>query len=277
MHYDFQTILFAFSLTLLAGLSTGLGAGIAFFSHKDNKKILSIGLGFSAGVMIYVSFVEILAKSKDSFVPIYGEAIGEGIAVLLFFLGMGIAALIDRLVPQDINPHELKKNSEIEILKNDEQTVNILNLKRTGVFMAIAIAIHNFPEGFATFIAALEDTNLGIMIALAIAIHNIPEGIAVSLPIYHATGNKKQAFWYAFSSGLTEPIGAFVGFMILLPFLGKAALGVTFGLVAGIMIYISFDELLPSARVYGNAHTTILGIALGMFMMAASLILFKIL
>jgi len=150
------------------------------------------------------------------------------------------------------------------------------SLKRTGIFTALAIGIHNFPEGFATFVSALDDPKLGLAIAFAIAIHNIPEGMAVSLPIYHATGDKKSAFWYATLSGFAEPIGALVGFFLLLPFMGEATLGITFGLVAGIMVYISFDELLPAARVYGNAHTTIGGITLGMLVMALSLIGFKL-
>ena len=162
----------------------------------------------------------------------------------------------------------LKEGHQHSLLKDSA-------LKRTGVFTALAIGIHNFPEGFATFIAALENVQIGLTIALAIAIHNIPEGMAVSLPIYHATGNRKSAFWYAFTSGLAEPIGALVGFFLLLPIMGELTLGITFGIVAGIMVYISFDELLPSARVYGNAHTTILGIVLGMMVMAVSLVAFK--
>lgn len=277
MEFDFPTLLLAFSLTLFAGLSTGIGAALAFFSHTRTTTFLSIGLGFSAGVMVYVSFVEIMVKSKDSLSAILGNLEGEALAVFLFFAGMGLAALIDYLVPEDINPHELKKQGELEALKPENQSSLITKsaLRRTGIFTAIAIAIHNFPEGFATFVAALDEASLGIMIALAIAIHNIPEGMAVSLPIYHATGEKKPAFWYAFSSGLAEPIGAVIGFFLLLPLMGDLTLGITFGLVAGIMVYISFDELLPAARVYGNAHTTIFGIALGMIVMAASLVLFK--
>lgn len=276
---SFETFLFAFALTIIAGLSTSIGALLAFFSKSKNYTILSIGMGFSAGVMIYVSFVEILAKSRDSFTQLYSsEFTGESLAVLAFFAGMALTAFIDKIIPEDVNPHETKSNSELLELKPGTQSSLIKNsaLKRTGIFTALAIGIHNFPEGFATFISALEDPTVGITIAFAIAIHNIPEGMAVSLPIYHATGNKKSAFWYATLSGLAEPIGALVGFFILLPFMGDATLGITFGMVAGIMVYISFDELLPAARVYGNAHTTIAGITLGMLVMAISLIAFKL-
>jgi ZIP family zinc transporter len=274
----FETILFAFILTLLAGMSTSIGAVLAFFSKSRNYSILSLGLGFSAGVMIYVSFVEILVKSKESFTLLYSNEItGEALSVLCFFAGILLSAIIDRLIPDDVNPHETKSNNELLELKADAKNQKSnLALKRTGLFTALAIAIHNFPEGFATFVSALHDPTVGISIAFAIAIHNIPEGMAVSLPIYHATGDKKSAFWYATLSGLAEPVGALVGFFLLFPFMGGATLGITFGLVAGIMIYISFDELLPAARVYGNAHTTIVGISLGMLVMAISLIGFKL-
>lgn len=276
---SFETLLFAFMLTLLAGMSTSIGAALAFFSKSKNYTILSLGLGFSAGVMIYVSFVEILVKSKESFTLLYSNAItGEALSVLSFFVGILLSAAIDKMIPNDVNPHEPKSNSELLELKSDNESSVIKNsaLKRTGIFTALAIGIHNFPEGFATFISALENPTVGISIAFAIAIHNIPEGMAVSLPIYHATGDKKSAFWYATLSGLAEPVGALVGFFLLFPFMGEATLGITFGVVAGIMIYISFDELLPAARVYGNAHTAIVGITLGMLVMAISLIGFKL-
>jgi len=276
--FTLENYVIAFLLTLFAGLSTSIGAVLAFFSKNNSEKVLSLGLGFSAGVMVYVSFMEILQKSTDSFTTMYSSEVkGELVALFCFFLGIGISAIIDRLIPEDVNPHEPKANKEFDELKEDNQNSVIMNskLKRTGVFTALAIGIHNFPEGFATFISSLDNLTLGISIALAIAIHNIPEGMAVSLPIYHATGNKKKAFWYATLSGLAEPIGALLGFFILLPFMGEATLGITFGIVAGIMIYISFDELLPAARVYGNAHTTIAGLVFGMFIMAISLVAFK--
>lgn len=272
-----QNLLFAFMLTIFAGLATSIGALLAFFSKSKNYTTLSIGMGFSAGVMIYVSFVEILEKSKGAFAELYGQSVtAEALALLCFFAGIALSALIDYLIPEDVNPHETKSNSQLLELKPQSNTLSTASLKRTGIFTALAIGIHNFPEGFATFVSALDDPKLGLAIAFAIAIHNIPEGMAVSLPIYHATGDKKSAFWYATLSGFAEPIGALVGFFLLLPFMGEATLGITFGLVAGIMVYISFDELLPAARVYGNAHTTIGGITLGMLVMALSLIGFKL-
>ena len=267
----------AFLLTLFAGLSTVLGAFIAFWGGAKNTKFLSIGLGFSAGVMIYVSFVEILVKSQDAFSVKYGDFLGEILGLVAFFIGIAISFLIDQSIPDNINPHHTI-DVEKTIDKDDIQSLqkHRAPLSRVGLFTAIAIALHNFPEGFATFISSLDNMTTGIAIAMAIAIHNIPEGLAVALPVYHATGNRKKAFLYALYSGLAEPVGAVIGFLILAPMMGDLTLGITFGVVAGIMVYISFDELLPAARVYGNDHTTIFGLVIGMLIMAVSLILFKL-
>lgn len=267
----------AFLLTLFAGLSTGIGALIVVFGNVKNTKILSIGLGFSAGVMIYVSFVEILAKSQHAFVEKYGQIMGESLGLVAFFAGFLLTFIIDQLIPDDINPHHTL-DVENAIDENDIAAVNEhrASLARVGLFTAIAIAIHNFPEGFATFVSGLDSMTTGIAIALAIAIHNIPEGLAVALPVYHESGSRAKAFWYAFSSGLAEPVGAIVGFFILAPLMGDMTFGITFGIVAGMMVYISFDELLPAARIYGNDHTTIFGMAAGMAVMASSLVLFKL-
>ncbi len=275
--FTIAELLPAFLLTLFAGLATAFGAIIAFWGGSKNTKVLSIGLGFSAGVMIYVSFVEILVKSQDAFTLKYGEIFGESLGLLAFFIGIAISFIIDQLIPDNINPHH---SLDVENAIDSDDTKAIkrhrASLSRMGLFTAIAIALHNFPEGFATFISALNNMTTGISIAIAIAIHNIPEGLAVALPVYHATGNRKKAFFYAFGSGLAEPIGAIIGFLILVPMMGDLTLGITFGVVAGIMVYISFDELLPAARVYGNDHTTIFGLVVGMIVMATSLIIFKL-
>ena len=275
--FSMAEMLPAFLLTLFAGLSTALGAILAFWGGAKNTKFLSIGLGFSAGVMIYVSFVEILVKSQDAFTLKYGEILGESLGLVAFFIGIAFSFIIDQLIPDNINPHHTL-DIEKSIDNDDLQTIqrHRAPLARMGFFTAIAIALHNFPEGFATFVSALNNMTTGISIAIAIAIHNIPEGLAVALPVYHATGNRIKAFLYAFSSGLAEPIGAIIGFFILVPMMGDLTLGITFGVIAGIMVYISFDELLPAARVYGNDHTTIFGLVLGMFVMSVSLILFKL-
>ena len=267
-----NAILVAFGLTLFAGLSTGIGSTLALFTKRTNTKFLSLALGFSAGVMIYVSFVEIFFKGRRILADeaVFGERFGTWITVLAFFGGMALIAVIDKLVPKVENPHEMRKVEEIgDDLKNRK-------LARMGVFTALAIAIHNFPEGLATFTAALSDPGLGIAIAVAIAIHNIPEGIAVSVPVYYATGNRKKAFWLSFASGLAEPVGAGIGFLVLLPFLGNdnTLMGIIFAAVAGIMVFISFDELLPAAEEYGEHHLSVYGLFAGMAVMAFSLLMF---
>jgi ZIP family zinc transporter len=273
--YSWDAIGIAFLLTLLAGLSTGIGAVMAFASKKRSTAPLSVGLGFSAGMMVYISFSEILPLAREEFVQYTGRHAAEFAVLLSFVAGVIAAALIDRAVPEDINPHALRSERELSALKRGAAGRSF-NLHRTGIFTAIAIATHNFPEGFATFVAALNEPALGIAIALAIAIHNIPEGIAVSLPIYHATGRKRQAFWYSFASGLAEPAGALIGFFLLAPILNPVVMGAAFAMSAGIMVYISFDELLPAAQVYGNPHLSILGVVSGIVVMALSLLLFEL-
>jgi len=262
---EFTTVLNAFLLTLFAGLSTGIGSALAFFTKKTNTKFLSISLGFSAGVMIYVSFVEIFFKAKESLVSVMGLKTGSWITVLSFFSGILIIAIIDRFIPNVENPHEIKKVEDMD--KNGSKT----KLMRMGMFTALAIGIHNFPEGLATFTAALSNPELGIAIAIAIAIHNIPEGIAVSVPVYYATGSRKKAFTLSFLSGLSEPVGAIIGYLILMPFMNEAVFGILFASVAGIMVFISLDELLPAAREYGEHHLSIYGLLAGMAVMAVSL------
>jgi ZIP family zinc transporter len=270
MEYGFNELAFAFALTLFAGLSTGIGSAIAFFAKQTNTKFLSLALGFSAGVMIYVSFVDIIVKARDELILELGIRSGNWITVIAFFAGILFIAIIDKLVPSVENPHEIRM---IEDMKKASEGNN-KKLMRMGIFTAIAIAIHNFPEGLATFTAALTDPSIGIAIAIAIAIHNIPEGIAVSVPVYYATGNKKKAFKLSFLSGLSEPIGALVGYLILLPFMSPVVFGVLFAGVAGIMVFISLDELLPSAREYGEHHLSIYGLMAGMVVMALSILLF---
>lgn len=264
-----ESILFALGLTVFAGLSTGVGSVMAFFSKRFSPKFLAAALGFSAGVMIYVSLVEIFAKAKDSLTALYGIKQGYWVTVIAFFVGIGIIALIDKLVPSYENPHELKN---LEREKAEEAHKN--KLMRMGLFSALAIGLHNFPEGLATFMGALQDPALGISIAIAIAIHNIPEGIAVSVPIYYATKSRKKAFNYSFLSGFAEPIGALVGFFLLRRFFSDATFGVAFAAVAGIMVYISLDELLPTAEEYGEHHVSITGLIAGMLVMASSLVMF---
>lgn len=257
-------VLFAFGLTMIAGLSTGIGSLIGFFAKRTNTRFLSASLGLSAGVMIYVSFMELMPESVKLLSEHYPEKTANIYMLLAFFAGIGLIALIDRLVPEDENPHEMHMVDE----ENPQK-----RLKRTGIMMALAIGIHNFPEGLATFATALADINMAIPIMFAIAIHNIPEGIAVSVPIYHATGSRKKAFWYSFLSGMAEPVGALTGFLFLQPFWTPEINALLLAFVSGIMIYISFDELLPGTEKYGHHHYGVSGVILGMAIMAISLLL----
>lgn len=266
---EMSTFWFAFSLTLFAGLSTGIGSALAFFAKQTKPRFLTVALGFSAGVMIYVSLVEIFQKGKEALVGFYGVTKGNILNVVGFFAGIAVIALIDKLIPDAENPHEIH---DIKEMKKDVDPKS--PLLRTGLFTALAIGIHNFPEGLATFTAALSEPTLGIAIAVAIAVHNIPEGIAVSVPIYYATGNRKKAFWLSFLSGVSEPVGALLGYIVLRNFFNDAVFGFLFAGVAGIMVYISLDELLPSAEKYGEHHLAIYGLISGMAVMAVSLLLF---
>ncbi len=261
-------VLFALVLTLFAGLSTGIGSAIAFFAKHTNTRFLSFSLGLSAGVMIYISFMELLSTSRTDLVALYGSGSGNLFAIAAFFGGMALAAGIDRLVPSAENPHELHSIEEM-----DGKSKHHKHMHRVGIITAISIAVHNFPEGIATFMAGVGSPQIGIAIAVAIAIHNIPEGIAVSVPVYYATKSRKKAFWYSFLSGLSEPVGALVAWLILMPFLSPALMAVIFAAVAGIMVFISLDELLPAAHQYGENHSAIAGIVTGMAVMAVSLVL----
>ena len=272
----FESMLFAFSLTLLAGISTAFGAFLAFFKTKDESRVLAFGLGFSGGVMVYLSFVEILPKSIDFFSRIdLGNA--ESLGILCFFVGMILAFGIDILIPKDVNPHELKSQNEVycELDSRESHISRNRAIKRTAIFTAIAITIHNFPEGFATFISAMDSFAFGVSIAVAVAIHNIPEGLAVSLPIYYATGDKKQALKLTLLSGLSEPLGAIVGYFILAPILGEATLAISFGIIAGIMVFISIDSLLPNSKLSTKGHESVAGVFFGMGIMAISLLILK--
>ena len=296
-----NSIWFALGLTLFAGMATGIGSAIAFLAKRTDYRFLSIATGFSAGVMLYVSFVEIFYKGADALEECYGDPMGHWINALSFFGGMALIGLIDTLIPHAENPHEIHSEFETAPLSNpaapvptsetlqmktiaieEEHVRHNAKLMRMGLFTALAIAIHNFPEGLATFLAALEDPSLGIPIAIAIALHNIPEGISVSVPIFYATGNRRKAFIYSALSGIAEPVGAVIAYFSIRFFVGDETgvippqiMGILFGGVAGIMVYISLDELLPTSRAYGKGHDSLLGLVAGMLVMALSLLLMR--
>ncbi|MFH1954415.1 MAG: zinc transporter ZupT [Pseudomonadota bacterium] len=294
----------ALGLTLFAGLATGIGSVIAFTASRTNYRFLSVATGFSAGVMLYVSFVEIFYKGAHALTEAYGEYWGHWINAASFFGGILLIGLVDYIIPSAENPHETHTEEETAPLRDlsapipdfdavadarPDMAPGVHNhgsqqkkLIRMGLFTALAIGIHNFPEGLATFLAALRDPTLGVAIAVAIALHNIPEGISVSVPIFYATGNRKRAFIYSLLSGLAEPVGAGVAYVALRFVVGGESgaippqvMGMLFGGVAGIMVYISLDELLPTSRAYGKGHDSLFGLLGGMVVMALSLLLMK--
>jgi ZIP family zinc transporter len=266
-----HSIWIAFGLTTIAGLSTGIGSFIALMFKRTNTKFLCTSLGFSAGVMLYVSFMEIMPSAKEEFVLLFSEKTGTMFFLLSFFGGMGLITLIDFLIPKYNNPHEWNSVSVNDIQQRSKHK----SLHRVGIVMALSIALHNFPEGIAAFTSAMSsELSVAIPIALAIAIHNIPEGIAVSVPIYHATGSKRKAFWLSFVSGMAEPLGALIAFLFLMPLWSPLVNGIVLAAVAGIMVYISLDELLPTAEKFGEHHLSISGLIAGMILMALSLFLF---
>jgi len=297
-----EAVWIAFGLTLFAGMATGIGSIIAFTAKRTDYRFLSVATGFSAGVMLYVAFVEIFLKGTEALVARYGDYWGHWVNAASFFGGMLLIGLIDNLIPAAENPHETHSEAEMRPLhdpaaplpgspkttearprpQSAELGDHHHKLMRMGLFTAIAIGIHNFPEGLATFLAALQDPGLGVAIAVAVALHNIPEGISVSVPIFYATGNRRKAFFYSFASGVAEPVGAVIAYLALRLVVGGSAgmvpsevMGVLFGGVAGIMVYISLDELLPTSRAYGRGHDSLLGLVAGMVVMAVSLLLMK--
>ncbi len=303
----------ALGLTVFAGMATAVGSVLAFFAKRTDYRFLSMSTGFSAGVMLYVSFIEIFFKGSEALVEAYGEAMGNWVNVGAFLSGMVIMGLIDNLIPAHGNPHEVHSEEITATLRDPEAAVhppaddghghgrppvpaaagaNVAaaetaageveneELMRTGLFTALAIGIHNFPEGLVTFLTALEDPALGAVIAVAIALHNIPEGISVSVPIFYATGDRLKAFAYSLISGLAEPVGALIAYAMLRLFFGNNGntfppeiMGILFAAVAGVMVYISLDELLPTSRNYGKGHDSIIGVVAGMAVMAISLLL----
>lgn len=276
-------VLTGLALSLVAGLCTGVGAAAALFLRKLDMRVLTFALGASAGVMVYVSFMELMPHATQM---LSSQGHGKWMTMLFFFGGMALACLIDRLIPEDENPHEAPgghadnctdaQNCELPQVQpqaghEDGQFSGMAGVKRSAWLFMLAIGIHNFPEGMATAASALDSTGIALSIALAVAIHNIPEGLVVALPLLYGTGSRKKAFLYGTLSGLAEPAGALIGLLVLLPFLSSGVMGALFCLVAGIMVYISFDELLPMAERWGHHHLSIAGVITGMAIIACTL------
>ena len=254
----------AFVLTLIAGLATIIGGSFSFFVKRSNLRMLAIGLGFSAGVMVYMALTEIL-KEAGEFTQMYFGNNSALITFIGFFAGIGIAALIDYFLPAHFGDDMIDKAPQ-DISEDDER------IKKAGLLTAIAISLHRFPEGLTMFLVASTDLKLGIPLVVAMAIHNLPEGIAIGLPMYHATGTKRYAMLFSAIAGISGPIGAILGFILIKLFMPQMAIGILFAMVAGIMVYISLDTLMPTAREYGENHDVMAGIFAGMFFIGAGLL-----
>ncbi|QDZ42989.1 zinc transporter ZupT [Corynebacterium sp. sy039] len=274
--YSVSTVLFAFALTVFAGLATGIGGLIAIAKKNPGPHFLAGTMGLSAGVMLYVSFIELLPESIESLTSHSHDHAGHAdhaahtaswIAVSVFFLSMAAIALIDRLIPEPM--HVSEHDMSDKAARQHQQA-----MMKTGSMAALALMIHNFPEGAASFVAGTAQASIALPVVCAIAIHNIPEGIAVGVPIREATSSKKKALLWTLISGLTEPLGALVCLLFLMPFMNGMALGIIFACVAGVMVFISLDKLLPAALSTNKQHTAIYGVILGMAIMALSLLLF---
>ena len=267
-------------LTLIAGAATGIGGGLVLFKKKISSNFLAGALGLSAGVMIFISLAEMFPEAQ-AIIEQTGMAHGRTFVLIAFFVGMGLITLIDFAIPEYENPHEasgLSLDARTAAVGMLDQTGNEKALHRLGIMSALAIAVHNFPEGIATFIGALNDAEMGVGITFAISIHNIPEGIAVAIPIYYATKSKGKALLYATLSGMSEVIGALLCLAVTSIFGieltgGGPTFPIVMAAVAGIMIYISLDELLPTAEKYGKHHIAIAGVVGGMAIMGISLLI----
>lgn len=267
LEYSTTQLLIAFAVTTAAGLATALGSVLALVSRTPSPRLLAFGLAFAAGAMVYVSLAEILVKSTDAFTAVVGERLGFAYGTLAFMGGLVLIAVIDRLLP---NPHEGLRTDDPDFAAMDQQ-----RLRRLALLAMVAITAHNLPEGLATFFAMLDNPGVGLPLAMAIAIHNIPEGVSIAIPVYYATGRKRDAVLAALLSGLAEPVGALIGFAILAPLMSQMVFGAVFGVIAGIMVFLAMDELLPAAKRYAQGHETVYGLVGGMAALALSLVLFK--
>jgi ZIP family zinc transporter len=264
---DDTAMISAAGLTLLAGLATGVGGLAAVFAKRTNTGFLAASLGFSAGVMIYVSFVELFPSGTTLLQVAHGPTVGKWLTVAAFLGGIACIALIDFVVPEADNPHDAPLSQEDHIQRNSQ------GLRRAGALTALAIFIHNFPEGMATFVSAIHDMKVGIPIAVAVALHNIPEGVSVAIPVYYSTGSKKKALCYSFLAGLAEPVGAFLGYALVGSHLSGGGLGIIHSAVAGVMVFVSLDQLIPNAKKYESGHTAVYGLISGIAVMAVTLLI----
>jgi len=255
----YSNALMALSISIIAGMATLLGALIIFLTKGKSEKMVTFSLAFAAGVMLSVSFSDLLPEARLFLSTSRGNTFGVLYMNFFMIVGILIAAGIDYFVPHEEYNEQLHDKPH-------------QNLFRVGFISMLAVGLHNFPEGVAVFMASLSDLTLGASVAVAITMHNIPEGVAVAMPIYFATGNKKEALKYTFYTGVAEPVGALLAFLVLRPYINDFLLGAIFAIVAGIMLYIAIEELIPSSRQYGFNRLALLGTFVGICLMPLSYI-----
>lgn len=268
MELALNQVMVALGITLAAGLATVVGGVLVFLAKTPSPRVLAFGLAFAGGAMVFVSLTEIFNKAVAAFAETAGERWGMLAAVAAFLAGLLLVSAIDRLIP---NPHETLEPDDPQFYEKSRNSV-----ARLGMMAALAITAHNLPEGLATFFATLESPSVGMPLALAIAVHNIPEGISIAAPVYFATRDRGKTLLVCLISGLAEPLGALLGFAALQPFLSPAVFGTVFGLIAGVMVFLALDELLPAAKRYAKGHETVYGLVSGMAVIALSLALFSL-
>lgn len=266
---DISNVIMSFSLTLAVGLSMGIGSLISFFVKEANKKFLALSLSFSAGIMVYVSFMAILPEGMDLIEGSVGHEKGHMLSLGAFFSGMILVAIIEKLVHLLDGDHGDHGHSG-----HHHMNTEVDHLNKLGLVSAIAIAVHNLPEGLAIFTAGLNDIMLAVPIALAVVMHNIPLGMAISIPIYYSTKSRKKAMIYTILVGLCQPLGAILGYVLLYKFFSDTLFGILFSVIAGIMVFVAVDELLPTSQRYEDHHISVYGFIFGMMVMAISLSLF---
>lgn len=257
-------------LTTLAGAATIVGGYFGTHRALQQKKWLSIMLAFAAGAMVCVALIDLLPEALESFAA-WNVHTSYVVVVVLAAMVVGavLVRIIDRLIP---GSNSVRTAAE----SNDTQVVTSSQFLRSGIMITAIIAIHNVPEGLVTFMGALHDVTLGVSLAVAIALHNIPEGISIASPIYIATGSRKKAMRYTVIAALAEPLGALLGYILLLQIAPEQIIGLIFAASAGMMVYVSLNELIPSARLHATRkHEPIIGLSSGAGVMAMSLLVFN--
>ncbi len=234
-------------VSTIAGLSTVLGAFIVFLKVKEENraKFITFCLSFSLMIMIGISITDLIPNSLSVLLK---ENLKKGIVLAVLAIVTGIVGI------------------KLLINKIEKAKTNCNSLYTLGILNMIALMLHNFPEGVATFLSSMQDMNMGIHLGLAIMLHNIPEGISIAVPIYYSTKSKKEALKKTFLSGFAEPLGAILAFVLFKNYITDSLISIVLLFVAGIMITISIEEILPETLKYKENSYIIKGFLAGIIL-----------